>query len=130
MSNFTEKYDIKDLYIVKLNDDLLNNIGISNEFVNYFNSNLYYIVERFCISEDNINYYEMYKECIIGEDFYSREGRIEIQQMPEVFESMNQLPLEYLDEEEIKKGEISTIRIFQIFQEINFQKVKKVGRKK
>ena len=42
---------------------------------------------------------------------------------------MEPLPLEYLDKEEIEFSKISTTRIFQIFQEINYKKVKRLGRK-
>ena len=129
MNSLTENYEIKDLYVVKFKPELINTIGFEyNEFINYFKPNLYYIVERFYNTDEN-NHYETYKECIAGEDFYKRESKIELSGTPDIFESIEPLSNDCLDEEEIKNGMLTTIRIFQIFQEINIKKVKRIGRR-
>ena len=128
MSTLTENYNIKDLYIIKFKKSLIDNIGISNDSVNYFRPDLYYIVERFYNFDDK-RHTEVYRECIAGEDFYIRESKNAFLTIPKIFESMEPLPLEYLDKEEIEFSKISTTRIFQIFQEINYKKVKRLGRK-
>ena len=129
MNSLSEIYEIKDLYVVKFKRELINMIGIEyNEFINYFKPNLYYIVERFKNNYDN-HYYETYKECIAGEDFYKREDTKELNDIPDIFESIEPLANDYLDEEEINKGLITTTRIFQIFQEININKVKRLGKR-
>jgi len=120
----TENYDIKDLYVVKFKEKYLEKLGTSREFINYFKTNLKYIVERFKFSENDIYNYEIYKECIMGEDFYSRESKTDILSIPKIFASIEEFPLEYLDEEERKTGVVSSARLFQIFQEINYRKTK------
>ena len=129
MNGLLEYFEIKDLYIVKFKRELINTVGLEyNEFINYFKPEFYYIVERFH-DENNNKHFETYKECIAGEDFYKRESYEDFNKIPEIFELMELLPNEYLDEEEINKGIISSTRIFQIFQEININKVKRIGRR-
>lgn len=130
MNTLNESYDIKDLYVVKFKEKYLNKLGVSNEFVNYFKSNVKYIVERFKLTENDLFIYEIYKECIAGEDFYSRESKKDILSIPKIFSYIQELPKEYLDEEEIKTGKVTSTRLFQIFQEINFRKVKTLKKKK
>ena len=129
MYSLSEKYEIKDLYVVKFKKELINTIGIEyNEFINYFKPDVYYIIEIFR-NEENDHIYETYKECIAGEDFYKRDNTQEFEFIPDIFETMELLSHDYLDEEEIQTGIISTSRIFQIFQELNIKKVKKLGRR-
>ena len=125
----TENYDIKDLYVVKFKEKYLNKLGVSQEFINYFKSNLKYIVERFKLKENDIYTYEIYKECIVGQDFYNRESKNDILSIPKIFSYIEELPLEYLDEEEKKSGQISSARLFQIFEEINYRKTKTFRKK-
>lgn len=124
-----ETYDIKDLYVVKFKKKYLDNLGLSNNFINYFKPNLYYIVERFKDVENDLFYYEIYRECITGQDFYAREEKNEEFSIPYIFESIEQLPLDYLDEEEKNSEKVSSIRLFQIFEEINYQKVKRIKKR-
>ena len=126
----TEVYDIKDLYVVKFKEKYLEKLGLSNDFINYFKTNLKYIVERFKFSENDLYNYEIYKECIIGEDFYSRQSKTDTLSIPKIFASIEELPKEYLDEEELKTGIVSSARLFQIFQEINYIKTKTLRKKR
>ena len=129
MNSLSERFETKDLYVVQFKPELINTIGFEyNGFINYFKPNLYYIVERFYDSDEK-NHYETYKECIAGEDFYKRESTEEFKNIPDIFESIEPLSNDYLDDEEINLEMISTTRIFQIFQEINMKKIKRIGRR-
>ena len=121
MINLTEDaYRIEDLYIVKFQEEYQTKSD-SEEYENIFKSNFKFIVEKFSyeISKDKTIYVEDYAECITGYSFYMREAKERFLNYPAVFSYFEPFPLEYLTEEEKKTGIIKTIRIFQIFQEIN-----------
>lgn len=125
MSGLTENiYDIKDLCIVKLKEnylDYLPNDKIKEEEIKdteYFNPNLYYIVEK-CIIR-NREYCEFYTECIVGRDFYRRIDEQPITDIPLIFEEIYPFNKEWLSKEERMDGRVTTSRLFQIFQQLNF----------
>lgn len=124
MSRLTENiYGIKDLYLIKFKEDYLKKFDQEEGYIKYFNSGLKYIVEKFTI-DDNITkkpYFEVYTECITGQDFYKREDKESFDDIPDIFESILDFPIEYLDEEEKRSGKVTTMRLFQIFQEINIK---------
>lgn len=129
MNSLSENFEIKDLYVVKFKRELINTIGLEfNGFINYFKPDLFYIIERFT-TNDNKHFHETYKECIAGEDFYKREGNDAFKNIPDIFETIEPISDEYLDSDEINNGIISTTRIFQIFQELNINKVKRIGKR-
>ena len=76
MSHLMENaYDIKELYVVKLKEnyrDYLPKIINQGEEkdIEYFNTNLYYIVEKFQIDDKKNGFHEFYTECIIGRCFF------------------------------------------------------------
>lgn len=121
-------YDIKDLYVVKLNDNykdfLPNNKkeNDDNKYIECFNPNFYYIVERCLIENKPSGFYEYYTECIVGRDLFYRVIEKNDEKTPEIFREIYLFPKEYISKEELKQGKITTSRIFQIFQEINFSK--------
>ena len=128
MSTLTENiYDINDLYIVKLGEDYKrylpnNSKGDELEDVEYFNSNIYYIVERCLIENKPSGFHEFYTECIVGRDLFYRIIERKDENIPEIFKEIYEFPKEYFSKEELKHGKITTSRVFQIFQEINFSK--------
>lgn len=112
-------YDIKDLYIVKLNENYVErNI---DDYIHCYNKDLKFIVEKFCLQkEGELPYYiEYYTECITEQDLSNRRSKHPFKTIPNVFSSIEEFPLEYLTEEEKKLGQVNTMRLFQIFQEIN-----------
>jgi len=120
MSNLNENiYDIKDLYIVKLNEDYIERK--SDDYIQYFNKDLKFIVEKFNVQKtgDLPYYVEYYMECITEQDLSNRRSKHEFTSIPHVFSSVEEFPIEYLTEEEKQSGKITTMRLFQIFQEIN-----------
>ena len=119
MSSLRENiYDIKDLYIVKLNNEYVEKKG---DYIQYYNRDLKFIVEKFSMEKiGELPYYsEIYTECITEQDLYSRHSSKPFRRMPKVFSSLEEFPKEYLTEEELKTEKVSTMRLFQIFQEIN-----------
>ncbi len=120
MSGLENSYRIEDLYIVKFQSEYKKKYQ-EEDFENFFNPNFYFIVEKFSyeVSKKETIYVEDYAECITGYSFYMREADSQFSSYPEVFSSFEQLPVEYLNEEEKETGIIKTLRIFQIFQEIN-----------
>ena len=124
MSHLTENiYDIKDLYLIKFNDNYQDNFNQEEGYIKYFNLGLQYIVEKFAIEDNKTKkmFFEVYTECITGQDFYKRENKESFSGFPDIFESITEFPIEYLDEEEKKRGKVTTMRLFQIFQEINIK---------
>lgn len=125
MSGLTEnKYDVKNLYIVKFSDEYQNYLKINNNDLNtnYLDSINYFIVERNLIKEGTSNhetYYEFYTECVLGQDFYERSSNKKITELPEIFGEIYLFPIECLTDDEKKIGSITTSSIFQIFMKIN-----------
>lgn len=123
MSGLTENiYEIRDLYIVKLKENYLdylpnNNLKEEIKDTEYFNVDLYYIVEK-CIV-NNRDYCEFYTECIVGRDFYSRIDEKPITDTPLIFEEIYPFNKEWLSKEERMDGRVTTSRLFQIFQQLN-----------
>ena len=130
MSNLTENiYNVADLYIVSLKEEFAK--YEKPEYTELFNPNLFFIVEKFVIKKDDglPYFFEVYTECITGRDLFMNESREESQVIPNIFETMEKFPNDYLNEEEKQTGKITTSRIFQIFQEINI-KSKKLTKKR
>ena len=138
MSKVTDNtFDINDLYIAKIKEDY--KVNINGEYTDYFNPNFYYLLEKFAL-EDNSNIkIEIYTECFTGEDVSIRENVKKDNLLPDMFDFIIPLPIEYLNKEEIKDNRIRTLHLFQIFQMINYQniinmkedkvKVKSLGKK-
>ena len=120
MSGLENSYRIEDLYIVKFQSEYKKKYQ-EEDFENFFNPNFYFIVEKFSyeVSKKETIYVEDYAECITGYSFYMREADSQFSSYLKIFSSFEQLPVEYLNEEEKETGIIKTLRIFQIFQEIN-----------
>ena len=122
MNNMTENiFNIKDLYVVKLKEGIKNDQ--QNGYVEVFNVDLFFIAERILIKKnEGVPYFfEVYTECITEKDLYAREGEKEWSEIPPLFESIQEFPVDYLNEEEKMTGKIRVGRIFQIFQEINIK---------
>lgn len=120
MSNLNNSvYEIKDLYIVKFNDQYVEKKD--EEYMRYYNKNLNFIVEKFSTEHTGELpfYIEIYTECISEQDLIKREDTKPFENIPSIFESLEKFPLEYLTKEEITSGLINSKRLFQIFQEIN-----------
>lgn len=130
-------YNIKDLRIVMINRDYLEQK--QDEYINYFNENVKFIVEKY-ILEDNdkygLPYYaEYYTECITEEDLSVRVSHKPLSDNPEIFSMVEEIPLKYFTDEEKETGTITIPRIFKILQDINVpqknnHKVRKLGAKK
>ncbi|MGM9877432.1 MAG: hypothetical protein ACI33S_02165 [Bacilli bacterium] len=138
MSKVTDNtFNINDLYIAKIKEDY--KVNINGEYTEYFNPNFYYILEKFCLEDNSNIQMEIYTECFTGEDISIRENIKKDDSLPDMFEFLEHLPKEYLNKEEIKDNRIRTLRLFQIFQMINYQnmmnmkedniKVKSLGKK-
>ena len=123
-------YNIKDLYVVRLDDAYVKKSR--NEYIHYYNSDLKFIVEKISIEKGGeLPYYvEFYTECITELDLVKRSSKRQFKSIPKEFYYIEELPLEYLTEEEVQSGKISTMRLFQIFQEINMKRKKFVKAKK
>ena len=138
MSKVTDNtFNINDLYIAKIKEDY--KININGECTEYFNSNFYYLLEKFALENNSNIQIEIYTECFTGEDISIRENIKKNDYLPDMFEFLEPLPKEYLTKEEIKDNRIRTLHLFQIFQVINYQnimnikddkvKVKNLGKK-
>lgn len=138
MSKVTDNtFNINDLYIAKIKEDY--KININGEYIEYFNPNFYYILEKFCLDDKLSIQIEIYTECFTGEDISIRENIKKDDSFPDMFEVLEPLPKEYLTKEEIMDKQVRTLRLFQIFQMINYQnmmnikddkvKVKSLGKK-
>lgn len=138
MSKVTDNtFNINDLYIAKIKEDY--KVNINGEYTKYFNSNFYYILEKFALENNSNIQIEIYTECFTGEDISIRENIKKDDYLPDMFEFLESLPKEYLNKEEIKDNRIRTLHLFQIFQVINYQnmmnikddkvKVKNLGKK-
>lgn len=138
MSKVTDNtFNINDLYIAKIKEDY--KININGEYTEYFNPNFYYLLEKFSLENNSNIQIEIYTECFTGEDISIRENIKKDDSFPDMFEVLEPLPKEYLTKEEIKDNRIRTLRLFQIFQMINYQnmmnikddkvKVKELGKK-
>lgn len=137
MRNLNTMYDIKDLRIVMIKKDFLE--SKNDDYINYFNDNVKFIVEKLVIEDKdkkgNPYYSEYYTECITEEDFSTRTSYEKLDDVPEMFSIVSRIPGKYFTNEEIASGKISTIRIFKILQDINMEKtiesnkVKKIGKK-
>ena len=138
MSKVTDNtFNINDLYIAKIKDDY--KVNINGEYTEYFNPNFYYLLEKFCLEDKSSIQMEIYTECLTGEDLSIRENISKDSLIPDMFESLIPLPKEYLNREEIMDKRVRTLRLFQIFQMINYQnmmdikedkvKVKRLGKK-
>lgn len=138
MSKVTDNtFNINDLYIAKIKEDY--KININGEYTEYFNPNFYYLLEKFSLENNSNIQIEIYTECFTGEDISIRENIQKDSLIPDMFEVLEPLPKEYLTKEEIKDNRIRTLRLFQIFQMINYQnmmnikddkvKVKELGKK-
>ena len=138
MSKVTDNiFNINDLYIAKIKEDY--KVNINGEYTEYFNSNFYYLLEKFALEYNSNIQVEIYTECFTGEDISIRENIKKDDSLPDMFEVLEPLPKEYLTKEEIKDNRIRTLHLFQIFQMINYQnmmnikddkvKVKSLGKK-
>ena len=138
MSKVTDNtFNINDLYIAKIKEDY--KININGEYTEYFNPNFYYILEKFALENNSNIQIEIYTECFTGEDLSIRENIQKDSLIPDMFEILEPLPKEYLTKEEIMDKQVRTLRLFQIFQMINYQnmmnikedkvKVKSLGKK-
>lgn len=113
-------YDIKDLYLVKFQEDYFNYLLHKDKITRIFHPDFYFIVERFKISSsEGKNNLEIYTESITCEDIYSREDQEEFKTIPPLFSEMFLVPREYYTDYEIKSGLVTSTRLFQIFQEYN-----------
>lgn len=143
MSKITDNiYDINDIFVVKIKNDY-KEINTSDGYIQTFNPNFCQFVERFLLdTSDGLKYeMELYTECFTGETVSLRENINKNMNIPNMFEFMYPLPEKYLTEEEIKTGKIRTVRLYQIFQLLNYEmfksmeveeksKTKKIGVKK
>ncbi len=143
MSKITDNiYDINDIFVVKIKNDY-KEINTNDGYIQTFNSNFCQFVERFLLdTSDGLKYeMELYTECFTGETVSLRENVNKNINIPNMFEFMYPLPEKYLTEEEIKTGKIRTVRLYQIFQLLNYEmfksmeveektKTKKIGVKK
>ena len=138
MSKVTDNtFNINDLYIAKIKEDY--KISINGEYTEYFNPNIYYLLEKFSLENNSNIQIEIYTECFTGEDISIRENIKKDDSLPDMFEILEPLPKEYLTKEEIKDNRIRTLHLFQIFQVINYRnmmnikddkvKVKSLGKK-
>ena len=138
MSKVTDNiFNINDLYIAKIKEDY--KVNINGEYTEYFNSNFYYLLEKFVLENNSNIQIEIYTECFTGEDISIRENIKKDDSLPDMFEILEPLPKEYLTKEEIKDNRIRTLHLFQIFQVINYRnmmnikddkvKVKSLGKK-
>lgn len=138
MSKVTDNtFNINDLYIAKIKEDY--KININGEYTEYFNPNFYYLLEKFALENNSNIQIEIYTECFTGEDLSIRENIQKDSLIPDMFEILEPLPKEYLTKEEIMNKKVRTLRLFQIFQMINYQnmmnikddkvKVKELGKK-
>ena len=138
MSKVTDNtFNINDLYIAKIKEDY--KININGEYTEYFNPNFYYLLEKFSLENNSNIQIEIYTECFTGEDLSIRENIQKDSLIPDMFEILEPLPKEYLTKEEIMNKQVRTLRLFQIFQMINYQnmmnikedkvKVKSLGKK-
>ena len=132
MSNFTDSYyDINEVSVVTLNEDYIENIKQDEGYIKSFNPNLAFFVKRFYIQKEKNTpyYYEIYTECISGQDVYVREDTKKFRTLPKLFKTLKPFPIEYLDEEELKTGKVSFMRLFEIFQEMNIKNKTKILKK-
>lgn len=143
MSKITDNiYDINDIFVVKIKNDY-KEINTNDGYIQTFNPNFCQFVERFLLdTSDGLKYeMELYTECFTGETVSLRENVNKNINIPNMFEFMYPLPEKYLTEEEIKTGKIRTVRLYQIFQLLNYEmfksmeveektKTKKIGVKK
>ena len=133
MSKITDNiYDINDIFVVKIKNDY-KEINTSDGYIQTFNPNFCQFVERFLLdTSDGFKYeMELYTECFTGETVSSRENVNKNINIPNMFEFMYPLPEKYLTEEEIETGKIRTVRLYQIFQLLNYEmfKIEKVEEK-
>ncbi len=143
MSKITDNiYDINDIFVVKIKNDY-KEINTNDGYIQTFNPNFCQFVERFLLdTSDGLKYeMELYTECFTGETVSLRENINKNMNIPNMFEFIYPLPEKYLTEEEIKTGKIRTVRLYQIFQLLNYEmfksmeveeksKTKKIGVKK
>ena len=143
MSKITDNiYDINDIFVVKIKNDY-KEINTNDGYIQTFNPNFCQFVERFLLdTSDGLKYeMELYTECFTGETVSLRENINKNMNIPNMFEFMYPLPEKYLTDEEIKTGKIRTVRLYQIFQLLNYEmfksmeveekyKTKKIGVKK
>ena len=107
MSKVTDNtFNINDLYIAKIKEDY--KININGEYTEYFNSNFYYLLEKFALEYNSNIQVEIYTECFTGEDLSIRENIQKDSLIPDMFEILEPLPKEYLTKEEIKDNRIRT----------------------
>lgn len=114
-------YDLKNLKVVMINKNFLEQKN--NDYINYFNENVKFIVEKYVIEDKDkygLPYYaEYYTECITEEDLSVRQSHKPFMNDPDMFSLIEEIPEIYLTEEEIKTGKITVRRIFKILQDIN-----------
>ena len=128
-------YDLKDLKVVIIDENYM-----TEDECKYINSNYKYIVEKIDIEGTDrygFKYYaEYYTECITEKDLNFRLAHKKYDDFPKKFLSVLDIPLEYLNEEEIESGKISKSRICKIFEDMNMnieispKKVKRLKKNK
>lgn len=124
MSCLSEEYNIEDLYVVKFNKNYKEYLKEKNENIT-FNPNLYYIVERFKCKYKTITgiieHYESYKECVSGIEIFDRYSNKEIEDTPLIFDEIYTFSDEYLSEEEKKKKNISSNKLYFVTLDLNIK---------
>ena len=125
-------YDINDLRIVMINKDYLEKND--KESFNTFNENVKFIAEKIVIAssdnDKNKYYTEYYEECLTEKDLSVRTAYEEFESVPEVLSFVSRIPGKYFTAEEIKSGKITKLRLYKIFQDINFIKEDTKGKVK
>jgi len=118
-----DEYDIKDLRIVMMNKKYVEH---HDDNLDNFNENIKFIVEKQVIQSENNDknkyYAEYYAECITEKDLSFRVGYEEFENVPEIFSFVSRIPSKYFTKEEIKSGRTTKLRLYKIFQDINFTK--------
>ena len=117
-------YNIDNLKVVMINKKFIE--YKEDDYINYFNENVKFIVEKLLIEDKDkyglLYYAEYYTECITEEDLSVRTSNKPFTDDPELFSYISDIPTEYLTEEEIKTKKISVMRIFKILQDININR--------
>jgi len=125
-------YDIKDLRIVMIDKDYIENRR--ENYIEYFNENIKFVVEKSVIeSIDQYGlkkYSEYYTECITEQDLSVRSSNKPFDDFPKIFSIVSRIPPKFFTEEELATGKVSVMRIFKILQDINVNDRKQERREK
>ena len=121
MNNHSKNYyKLEELMFVRFNDNYKEYLE-DKEMAFFLDS--YYAIERLSNNDeldDNItSFYEFYTDVITGCTLFSRSNSQRFKDYPDFIAEIKPLPEGLLTEEEKQKGEISNVRVFQIFQILN-----------